>query len=102
MGIPEADTAVMTGRVSPDRRKLVWETQRVFFCTPQTVEKDLDSQRVDPQRIVCIVLDEAHKARGDFAYCKVVQQLESAGAKFRLLGLSGTYAIFTFCIVLTF
>ena len=90
MGIPEADTAILTGRTAPDKRSLVWGIQRVFFCTPQTVDKDLSAERVDPKQIVCIVLDEAHKATGDYAYCKVVQRLEEAGAKFRILGLSGT------------
>ena len=90
MGIPEVDTAVMTGKTPPSRRSMVWGTQRVFFCTPQTVDKDLAAERVDSKQIVCIVLDEAHKATGDYAYCKVVQRLEEAGAKFRILGLSGT------------
>lgn len=90
MGIPESDTAVMTGKTDPDKRRTIWENQQVFFCTPQTVDKDLKSGRVDPQKIVCIVLDEAHKATGDYAYCKVVQYLEEAKAKFRILGLSGT------------
>ena len=90
MGIPERDTAVMTSKTVADRRTLVWETKRAFFCTPQTVKNDLEEKRVDPQHIVCIVLDEAHKASGDYAYCKVVKQLEEAGAKFRILGLSGT------------
>ena len=35
-------------------------------------------------------MDEAHKAVGDYAYCKVVQYLADRGAKFRLLGLSAT------------
>ena len=42
------------------------------------------------QSIVCVVLDKAHKAVGDYAYCKVVQYLTDRGAKFRLLGLSAT------------
>lgn len=94
MGIPEIDTAVMTGKTSPERRKIVWTSQRVFFCTPQTVQKDLEAGRVDAQQIVCIVLDEAHKATGDYAYCKVVQKLEETKAKFRILGLSGTCSYF--------
>ena len=89
MGIPEQDTALMTGKTGAEKRREIWQSQRVFFCTPQTVQNDLDSERLDSQKVVCIVLDEAHKATGDYAYCKVVQQLEAAGAKFRILGLSG-------------
>jgi len=91
MGIPEQDTALMTGKTGAEKRREIWQSQRVFFCTPQTVQNDLDAERLDSQRVVCIVLDEAHKATGDYAYCKVVLQLEAAGAKFRILGLSGKY-----------
>ena len=99
MGIPEGDTAVLTGKTSPERRLLVWQSQRVFFCTPQTVQRDLESERVDATKIVCVVLDEAHKATGDYAYCKVVQALEERGARFRVLGLSGKCAETLVCIL---
>lgn len=91
MGIPARDTALMTGKTGPEERRGIWQSRRVFFGTPQTVQKDLDSERLDPQKVVCIVLDEAHRASGEYAYCKVVRQLEASGAKFRILALSGTF-----------
>ena len=91
MGIPAYHTAILTGKVPAKQRIEIYKTRRVFFCTPQTIQKDLENNRInDPQSIVCVVLDEAHKAVGDYAYCKVVEQLETAKAKFRLLGLSAT------------
>lgn len=91
MGIPAHHTAILTGKVPAKQRMEIYKTRRVFFCTPQTIQKDLENGRIDePQSIVCVVLDEAHKAVGDYAYCKVVEQLEAAKAKFRLLGLSAT------------
>lgn len=93
MGIPAVDTAEISGNSvqDPSRgRKSLWETKRLFFCTPQSVEKDIASGACDPRQIVCIVLDEAHKARGDYAYRKVVDGVEKSGARFRVLGLSAT------------
>jgi len=90
MGIPASDTAVLTGRVSAEHRSLLWKERRVFFCTPQTVEKDMTAYRCDASLVVCIVFDEAHKASGNYAYTKVVELIEAAGAKFRILGLSAT------------
>ena len=90
MGIPEQDTAILTGKLSPSRRSAVWADRRAFFCTPQTMQKDIDNGRVDPKLIVLVVLDEAHRARGEYAYNKIVQQLEDGGARFRVLGLSAT------------
>lgn len=35
------DTAEMTGKVGPEQRKEIWSKKRVFFCTPQVLEKDM-------------------------------------------------------------
>ena len=90
MGIPAEDTALLTGKVAAKERERLWDERRVFFCTPQTVQRDIESDRCPTRRVVCVVLDEAHKASGAYAYVKVVQQLEEAGGKFRILGLSAT------------
>ncbi|KAL7581706.1 hypothetical protein ACA910_022247 [Epithemia clementina (nom. ined.)] len=90
MGIPEQDTAVLTGKMLPQRRASVWTDRRAFFCTPQTMQKDIDQGRVDPKQFVLVVFDEAHRTRGDYSYNKIVHQLEEGGAQFRVLGLSAT------------
>ena len=90
MGIPACDTAVLNGKVSAVTRESLWNERRVFFCTPQTVEKDIEAGRCPASQVVCLVLDEAHKAMGNFAYTKVVESCEAAGAHFRILGLSAT------------
>lgn len=90
MGIPAADTALLTGKVPAEQRTNIWQERRVFFCTPQTVQRDLEANRCDALKVVCVVLDEAHKSTGEYAYCKVISHLEKAGAKFRVVGLSAT------------
>lgn len=90
MGIPETDTAEMSGRNKQENRERLWKSRRCFFCTPQTFEKDLEEGRCDAAMVTCLVLDEAHKATGSYAYVNVVKQLRNKGAKFRLLGLSAT------------
>ena len=89
-GIPAQDTAVLNGKVPASTRESLWQDRRVFFCTPQTVEKDIEAGRCPASQVVCLVLDEAHKAMGNFAYTKVVELCEAAGAHFRILGLSAT------------
>ncbi len=90
MGLPAGATAVLTGKLSREKRLEYWKERRVFYCTPQTVQKDLIESDEFATQVVCLVLDEAHKATGDYAYVKVVEQLEAAGAKFRIVGLSAT------------
>ncbi len=88
MGIPEAHTAEMSGSTKQFERAKLWKSRRVFFCTPQTLQKDLDEGRCDPKKIVCVVFDEAHKATGKYAYVSVVEKLSSENAKFRVVSLS--------------
>uniref|UniRef100_A0A7S3QF60 Fanconi anemia group M protein n=1 Tax=Chaetoceros debilis TaxID=122233 RepID=A0A7S3QF60_9STRA len=90
MGIPELHTAEMTGKTIREKRGRLWKERRLFFCTPQTMEGDLRSDNCDGTRVVCIVFDEAHKAVKEYAYVKVLQQLNACGARFRVLALSAT------------
>ena len=58
--------------------------------TPQTLEKDLESKNIDVKRVCLLVIDEAHRATGNYAYCKVIQHLEAANVGFRIVALSAT------------
>jgi Fanconi anemia group M protein len=69
MGIPVQDTALITGRIKAEHRTSIWKARRLFFCTSQTVQKDLENNRLDASNVVCVVLDEAHKATGKYPYC---------------------------------
>ena len=53
--------------------------------TPQTVINDLKTGICDPKRIVLIVVDEAHKATGGYAYTEVVSFLRRFNPSFRVL-----------------
>ena len=73
MGIPEQDTAHLDGSVDAERRSAYWDEKRAFFCTPQVLENDIQSGNFRyPNRIVCVVFDEAHRATGNFSYNKIV------------------------------
>ena len=90
MGIPEQHTAEISGRSKPDSRTVMWRNKRVFFCTPQTLVKDIQDDRCDASSIVCVVMDEAHRATGEHANSVLVRLIDDSGAKYRLVGLSAT------------
>lgn len=90
MGMPLSETAEISGKTPPVKRKELWKNRHVFFCTPQTLMKDLSSGNINGSSIVCLVLDEAHKAKGKYDYVSVIPLLEEAGARFRIVGLSAT------------
>ena len=58
--------------------------------TPQTLVNDLANQIVDPKDIILLVVDEAHKGTGDYAYAQIVRFMMANNPFFRLLALTAT------------
>lgn len=90
MGIAKEDTAELTGKQKKDRRTIVWQEKRVFFATPQIVAGDLCDDDFPISDIRLIIIDEAHKAKGKYAYNEVVKMMMTKNKLFRLLALSAT------------
>ena len=89
-GIPRSSTVMLTGGISPGHRAEEWRSKRVFFMTPQTIINDLKTGICDPKRIVLLVVDEAHRATGAYAYVEVVKFIRRFNESFRVLGLTAT------------
>ncbi|MCJ1405709.1 3'-5' DNA helicase [Xylographa trunciseda] len=89
-GIPRSATTLLTGNTSPGIRAEEWQSKRVFFMTPQTIVNDLKSGIADPKKIVLLVVDEAHRATGSYAYVEVVKFLRRFNTSFRVLALTAT------------
>ncbi|KXG54508.1 uncharacterized protein PGRI_076520 [Penicillium griseofulvum] len=89
-GIPRSESTMLTGGASPGIRAEEWKSKRVFFMTPQTLINDLKTGIADPKRVVLLVVDEAHRATGAYAYVEVVKFLRRFNKSFRVLALTAT------------
>ncbi|KAJ4295834.1 3'-5' DNA helicase [Collariella sp. IMI 366227] len=89
-GIPRSEATLLTGETPPVLRQGEWENKRLFFMTPQTLMNDLSKGYADPKSIVLLVIDEAHRATGDYAYVKVVEFIRRFSKSFRILALTAT------------
>jgi ERCC4-related helicase len=74
-----------------------WTQARAIFATPQVLANDLDAADQNERqaminRMALIVVDEAHRASGDYAYCRVMNALFGSGSrsKPRVLALTAT------------
>ncbi|KAF7836457.1 DEAD-box ATP-dependent RNA helicase FANCM isoform X1 [Senna tora] len=90
VGIPQDWTIDMTGQLSPAKRACFWKTKRVFFVTPQVLEKDIHSGKCLVKYLVCLVIDEAHRAMGNYSYCEAVRELMAVPVQLRILALTAT------------
>lgn len=103
----QADMCEMTGKAEAADRSELWRTKRVFFATPQCVEHDIKRGMAELARcpvvlkerllgtcpaheIVCLVIDEAHRAQKNFSYCIVVREIAAVNPRFRVLALTAT------------
>eukprot|EP01018_Ginkgo_biloba_P026785 Gb_37519 [translate_table: standard] len=158
VGIPQEWTIDMTGQMNPAQRSGFWQSKRIFFVTPQVLEKDIQSGtgwrmisksglldvvgnwnftfvcsatrtsvldwlqlrmssadflhsegneiwRFIPRicrfgslfegscvmkQLVCLVVDEAHRAMGNYSYCVVVREIMAVPVQLRILALTAT------------
>lgn len=90
MCMPKEDIISLEGSISGERRIALWEQARLIFCTPQTAVNDLLESRINPKQIVCVVIDEAHKATSNYAYTQFIGILSQYSCLFRVLALSAT------------
>ncbi|XP_051578748.1 Fanconi anemia group M protein isoform X3 [Myxocyprinus asiaticus] len=90
MGIPQEHMAELTGTTAAQQRRELWRSKRVFFLTPQVMVNDLSRNTCPAAQVKCVVIDEAHKATGNHAYCQVVRELRNQTQQFRVLALSAT------------
>lgn len=90
-GIPSSDCVEITGTTQRAKRGHIWEEKRVFFATPQVIENDLENYSLPADQVKCLVIDEAHRAQGGYAYVRIVQYLNQRNKDgFRILALSAT------------
>jgi ERCC4-related helicase len=87
-GTPAQDVVELTGKHRSDMRAQMWKEKRVFFLTPQTMQNDLTTGICPRNDVVCLVIDEAHRALGNASYCEIVRKLD--GCQVRILALTAT------------
>ncbi|XP_028830635.1 Fanconi anemia group M protein isoform X2 [Denticeps clupeoides] len=90
MGIPQEHMVELTGSTAAQRRQDLWKSKRIFFLTPQVMVNDLSRNTCPAPQVKCVVIDEAHKASGNHAYCQVIRELSNQAQQFRVLALSAT------------
>ncbi|KAG0323600.1 hypothetical protein BGZ99_002696 [Dissophora globulifera] len=89
-GIPQDETIEMTGQQQAELRRELWLQKRVVFCTPQILQNDLKSGSCPAEAIVCLVIDEAHRATGRYAYTEVIRLLDPVNRDVRVMALTAT------------
>lgn len=88
--IEEEKLAVFTGMVKPAKRGELWKKSKIIFSTPQGLENDIISNRINLEEVSLLGIDEAHRAVGDYAYVFVSRQYYKKARYPRLVALTAS------------
>jgi len=88
--IKEDKLAVFTGMVKPEKRAELWKTSKIIFSTPQGLENDIISKRINLEEVSLLGVDEAHRAVGDYAYVFVAKQYHKLAKYGKILALTAS------------
>ncbi|MFH1402805.1 MAG: DEAD/DEAH box helicase [Candidatus Altiarchaeota archaeon] len=83
------ETTVLTGQVSSEKRRELWNTSRIIFATPQTIQNDL-YRGLKLDDVSLIIFDEAHRAVGDYSYVGIAGDYVKQSPYPLILGLTAS------------
>lgn len=88
--IDEESMIVFTGEISPDKRNKMWKEAKIIVSTPQVIENDLLSKRLDLKNVSFIIFDECHHAVGEYSYVFVSEMFQKQRQDRHVLGITAS------------
>lgn len=88
--IPEDEIILLTGKIKPEDRVELYKKARIVIATPQTIENDLENNRIDLSGFSFIVFDEAHRSVKEYSYSYVAKKYRLQSKHPLILGLTAS------------
>ncbi len=88
--IDEDKILLLTGIISAEKRKELWQESKVIIATPQTIQKDLESSRINLKDFSMLCIDEAHRSRENFANTHVTRYYLEQALNPRIIALTAS------------
>ncbi len=90
MQVPSEKMKIITGEVNPTKREELWNQSQIAFMTPQVLQNDLLTSRYGMENVSLLVVDEAHRAVGEYAYVFIASQYLKTAKPTLLLALTAS------------
>jgi Fanconi anemia group M protein len=88
--IDKSKIAIFTGFVSPEKRAEIWKNAQIIFSTPQGLENDILSNKIDISNISLLGFDESHRATGEYSYNFIAKQYIKKALHPRIIALTAS------------
>jgi len=89
-GSDQSPFVMFTGEAPPDERTGDWNRASVIFATPQVVKNDLIAGRYTLQDVTLLIVDECHRATGNYAYVFLAQRYLATANKPLILAMTAS------------
>jgi Fanconi anemia group M protein len=88
---PASSPFVMfTGDAPPAERTADWNSATVIFATPQVIKNDLIAGRYSLPDVTLLIVDECHRAVGNYAYVFLAQRYMASAGKPLILAMTAS------------
>jgi len=88
--IDEKLITIFTGEISPKKRQEIWKNSRIIVSTPQVIENDILSKRLNLEDVSFIIFDECHHAIGEYSYVFVSEIFQKQREDRLVLGMTAS------------
>ncbi len=90
MEIEKEDMKIFTGKITPSKREKEYKSALIVFATPQVIQNDLISGKVDFSNYTLLVLDECHRGVKDYPYPFIARFYMRQSQNPKILGLTAS------------
>jgi len=80
----------LNGTIAPVKRKTLFEQADIIVATPQTIQSDLQNNRISLEKVSLLVIDEAHRSRDNYANTIVTKRYLEEAKNERILALTAS------------
>jgi ERCC4-related helicase len=81
---------LITGKIKSEDREMLYKDSTIVVSTPQCIDMDMKSGRIDLKDFSLITFDEAHRSIGNYSYTLVSQKYQDAASNPLILGLTAS------------
>ena len=81
---------MFTGETPGEQRTIEWEQSTVIFATPQVIKNDLLAGRYSLENVTLMIIDECHRAIGNYAYVFLAEQYCAQARNPRILAMTAS------------
>ena len=82
--------SMLTGKNKPDERIGLFNKSSIIIATPQTIQKDIENNRISLENVSLLCIDEAHRSRQKFANTIVAKNFIENSKNQRIIALTAS------------